>query len=217
MIWRYTIRNKPLHIIEIYHPPSNGKHNTTNGMFMDDIIELLTNKLPQYQDSILLGDFNIHIEDQTNADAVIFNKTMRALSLKQHILGPTHVRGNTLDLIFTWLSNSFNIINTTPHGYISDHCMVSVDINIKKQKYPIKTKEIRDRTKLTGPTLAQNFTPPDFNENTTIDEAASQLNIELHKALDATAPIKSIKFTNRPKHPWFNKFIQRTEECSKKS
>ena len=70
--------------------------------------------------------------------------------------------------------------------------MVSVDINIKKQKYPIETKEIRDRTKLTGPTLAQNFTPPDFSENTTIDEAASQLNTELHKALDTTASIKSI-------------------------
>ena len=86
--------------------------------------------------------------------------------------------------------------------------MVSVDINIKKQKYLIKTKEIRDRTKLTGPTLAQNSTPPDFNENTTIDEAASQLNTELCKALDATAPIKNIKFTNRPKHSWFNKFIR---------
>ena len=75
--------------------------------------------------------------------------------------------------------------------------MVSVDINIKKQKYPIETKEIRDR-KLTGPTLAQNFIPSNFNENTTIDKTASQLNTELHKALEATAPIKSIKFTNRP-------------------
>ena len=72
---------------------------------------------------------------------------MRALSLEQHISGPTHVRGNTLDLIFTQLSNSFNITNTTSHGYISDNCMVSVDINTEKQKYPIETKEIRDRTK----------------------------------------------------------------------
>ena len=113
-----------------------GTHNTTNGMFIDDITELLTNKLPQYQNSILLGDFNVHIEDQTNADAVIFNETMRALGLEKHILGPTHVRGNTLDLIFTQLSNSFNITNTTLHRYILDHCMVSVNINIKKTKIP---------------------------------------------------------------------------------
>ena len=88
--------------------------------------------------------------------------------------------------------------------------MVSVDINIKKQKYPIQTKEIRDETKLAGPMLAQNF-----KESATIDEAASQLNTELHKALDATAPIKSIKFNNRPKHPWFNKYIREQKSVVK--
>ena len=68
--------------------------------------------------------------------------------------------------------------------------------------------EKRDRTKIIGPILAQNFKFPEFNENTTIDEATSQFNTELLKAIDATAPNKSIKFTNRPKHPWFNKFIR---------
>ena len=103
-ICRYTIRKKRIHIIGIYHPTPNGEHNTTNGIFIDDITELLVYKLPQYQNSIILGDFNIHIEDLTNADAVISNDTMRALGLKQHISGSTRVKGNTLDLIFTQLS-----------------------------------------------------------------------------------------------------------------
>ena len=143
-IWRYTIRNKPIHIIRIYHPPSNGKHNKTNGMFINDITELLVNKLTQYQNSVILEDFNIHIEDLMNVDAVIFNDTMRALGLEQHISSPTHVKESTLDLFFTQLSNSFDIIITTLHGFIPDHSMVSVDININKQKYPIETKKIRD-------------------------------------------------------------------------
>ena len=199
----------------MYHSPPKGEYNTTNGMFIDDITELLTDKLPQYQNSMLLGDFNVHIEDQTNTDAVVFNETMTALSLEQHILGPTHVRGNTLDLIYTQLSNSFKVTNATSHGYISHHCMVSVDINIMKQKHPIETKEIRDKTKLAGPTLAQNFTPPQIKENVTTDEATSQLDTELCKALDATAPIKSIKFTIRPKHPWFNKYIRKQKSMVK--
>ena len=184
-------------------------------MFIDDITELLVNKLPQYQNSIILGDFNIHIEDLANADAVIFNDTMRALGLEQHISGPAHVNRNTLDLIFTQLSNSFNIINTTLHGYISDHCLGSVDINIKKQKYPTKTEDIRNRTNINGPTLAKNFKPPEFSEGTTIDEAISRFNMELLKALNAIARIKSIKFTNRPKHPWFNKFIRKQRRVVK--
>ena len=94
--------------------------------------------------------------------------------------------------------------------------MVTVDINIKKEKYPIETKAIRDRTKIIGPTLAQNFTPSELNEDTTIDEATNQFNTELLKALDAIVPIKSIKFTNRPKHPWFNKFIREQRSVFKK-
>ena len=172
--------------------------NTTQQMGCSLITPQATSQ--QYQNSIILGDFNIHIEDLTNADAITFNDAMRALGLEQYISGPTHVRGNTLDPIFTQLSNSFNITNTTLQGYILDHCMV---YQHKETKVPIKTKEIRDRTKLTGPTLAQNFTSPDFNEDTTIGEVTSQFNTELLKALDATTPIKSIKFTNRPKHPWF--------------
>ena len=155
-VWRYTIRNKPIHIIRMYHPPPHGEHNTTNGMFIDGITELLVNKLPQYQNSIILGDFNIHVEYIIYVDTIIFNDTMRVLGLEQHISGPTHVKGNTVDLIFTQLSNSFDIINPILHGFISDHYMVPVDININKQKYPIETKKIRDRTKITGPTLAQN-------------------------------------------------------------
>ena len=198
-------------------------------MFINNITELLVNKLPLYQNSIILGNFNIHIEDLTNANAVILNDTMTTLGLEQYISGQTHVKGNTLDLIFMQLSNSFDITNTTLHGFISDHCMVSVNINIKKQKYPIditnttlhgfisdhcmvsvninikkqkypiETKKIGDRTKITGPTLAQNFTPPEFNEDTTIDEATSQCNTELLKARNAISPIKCLKFTNRPK------------------
>ena len=116
---------------------------------------------------------------------------MRPLGLEQYISGPTHVKGNTLDLIFTQLSNSFDI-NIKLHGFISDHCMVSVDIKINKQKYPIETKKIRDRTKISRPYLAQNFTAQQFNEDTTIDEASSQFNMELLKALDAITIIKSI-------------------------
>ena len=91
---------------------------------------------------------------------------MRAIGLEHHISGPTHVKGNTLDLIFTQLSNSFDIINTKLHGFISDHCMASVDININKQKYPTETKKIKRQTKISGPTLTQNFTPPEFNKDT---------------------------------------------------
>ena len=80
-------------------------------MFLDEIMELLMTLIPKYNNILLLGDFNMHIEDVSNADNIIFNDTMEALGLIQHIKLPTYRQGNTLYLIFNeangqlWMSN----------------------------------------------------------------------------------------------------------------
>ena len=76
-------------------------------MFIDEITDLLTDTVPKYPNLIILGDFNISTENVTNADTVIFNDTMADLGLQQHVQGPIHKMGNTLDLIFpNWKQGS---------------------------------------------------------------------------------------------------------------
>ena len=48
-----------------------------------------------------MGDFNMHINDMSSNDAVIFKDTLTALGLTQHVTTSTHANGNMLDLIFT--------------------------------------------------------------------------------------------------------------------
>ena len=70
-------------------------------MFLDEITELLTALKPQYHNFIILGDFSLHIKHITNAENLIFNDTVEALGLSQHVKTPTHRQGNILDLIYT--------------------------------------------------------------------------------------------------------------------
>ena len=86
-IWKTILWNKPLHMIGIYHPPPGS--NITNAIFIDKITELLTNRIPKYNNMVLLGDLNIHIDDLSNADSHVFNDTMQAFGFKQHITSPT--------------------------------------------------------------------------------------------------------------------------------
>ena len=76
----------------------------------------------------------MHIEDLTETGTIIFNDTMQALGLKQHVTRPTHKQGNTLDLIFTELTSEIQVTNCTTHGYISDHSPVIIDTNLNKEK-----------------------------------------------------------------------------------
>ena len=112
-------------------------------MFINEITDLLTDIIPKYSNLILLGDFNISTENASNPDTVTFNDTMAALCLQQHVQGPTHIMGNTLYLIFSQLETQFMVTGTASHGFVSDHCMVSIELSLKKSTPPIVRKVIR--------------------------------------------------------------------------
>ena len=132
----------------------------TTSMFIDEITDLLTDIIPKYSNLILLGDFNISIENAPNPEAVIFNDTMAALGLQQHVQGLTHKMGNTLDLIFSQLETQFTVTGTTTHSFVSDHCMVSIELSLKKLTPPIVRKVIRDCSKITPQNFTESYTTP---------------------------------------------------------
>ena len=47
---------------------------------------------------MLIGDFNIHIDNPSHADTNIFNDFLYSLSLQSHVNFPTHIAQHTLDL-----------------------------------------------------------------------------------------------------------------------
>ena len=56
-----------MHITGIYHPPPG--NNITNAIFIDEITELLANRITKYNNMVILGDLNIHIDDLSNTDS----------------------------------------------------------------------------------------------------------------------------------------------------
>ena len=61
---------------------------------------------------------------------VIFNDTMAAHGLQQHVQGPTHKMWATLDLIFSQLEMQLTITGTANHGFVLNHCMVSIELSL---------------------------------------------------------------------------------------
>ena len=94
---------------------------------------------------------------------VTFNDTMAALGLQQHVQGLTHKMGNTLDLIFSQLETQLMVTSTATHGFVSDHCMVSIELSLKKSTPPIVRKVIRDCSKITPQNFTESYTTPYYN------------------------------------------------------
>ena len=77
--------------------------------------------LPNHQNNVFLGDFNLHVSDQLDTDVTIFGDTMDALGLYQHVRFPTHKSGNVLDLILSDFTSDAKVLTTAPGPFVTDH------------------------------------------------------------------------------------------------
>ena len=153
-------------------------------MFLDEVTELLLTLIPKYDNIMLIGDFNMHIEDISNADNIIFNNIMEALGLIHHDKSPAHKQGNILDLIFSEANSQFGMSNCQVNNYISDYAIITIDTNISKKQPPLTTKLIRDNSKLTKENMQSNFKEPTIGDHLGLGHAYDQFTKELQNMLD---------------------------------
>ena len=104
--------------------------------------------------------FYIHVEDHLNTEATIFNDTVQALGLQQHVNKPTHHQGNIFDLIFTEVNSDLKASNCKTSEYLSDHWLVPTDTNTRKEPWERATKSICDTSRLSKQNFINNFTAP---------------------------------------------------------
>ena len=130
-------------ILGIYHAPSSKKSQHTIEQFTDEFLTFYAELIAKYKNLICLGDFNVHINDQSDVGAQSFSDSMYAMGLDQHVDVPTHKHGNTLDLIITESVSSFGICKTAYCDYISDHKMVYVILTVDKDQINSTTTKER--------------------------------------------------------------------------
>ena len=101
-------------------------------MFIDDFIEFMTILLTENSNNIITGDFNLHVNNNEDADAAIFMDTCEALGLYQYITFSTHKLGNILDLLLTEVASDARVLRTHRGPFISDYAATITQLNVKK-------------------------------------------------------------------------------------
>ena len=183
--WSVSINNKSLTITGIYHPPA--KDGITNAMFIDDVTEHLSEILTNKQNNIILGDFNIHIDDPLDPEAGIFNDTMLVLGLIQQVTFPTHTKGNTLDLIFSEMGDSIQFGKIHSGPMLTDHAIVFGELKVTTEEVMVhKIAAITDEM------LLEEFNEniPFDDQNQDLDQLITNLNDELKCVIDTLAHLR---------------------------
>ena len=113
--FQYALQNIAIHKIElllviaVYTPPYSSVNQTTLNTFLNEFPHWLSTKITEDKNIVVVGDFNVHVNDECDIDANIFNDMMIAMGLKQWVTFPTHCNGNTLDLVMTQLGSKLTV------------------------------------------------------------------------------------------------------------
>ncbi len=110
----------------VYRPP--GHHSYFIKEFGDFISELVL-----AADKVLaVGDFNIHVDNDTNALGSAFLDILNSIGVRQYVPGPTHCRNYTLDLILSHGIDINGVEVLKQSDDISDHYLVLCKLHIAK-------------------------------------------------------------------------------------
>ena len=72
--WKVTSKGITTILIGIYHPPYSISNSITNVIFLDDLMEWLSEQTSQDKNIILAGDFNIHVNNLQNNDKASYSQ-----------------------------------------------------------------------------------------------------------------------------------------------
>ena len=151
---------------------------------------------------MVLGDFNIHVNDTSNPNANIFLDTMTALGLKQHVDGPTHRIGNCLDLIFTEELSRAKAVRCSIGRFVSDHCSISCILDIPKENCTRKEITYRKLKDIDRIQLVNDMALEEIKTEK-LDDMVEKLERNFAAAINKQAPEITKVITDRKKKSWY--------------
>ena len=194
-----------IRIAVVYRPPAHSKT-----VFLDEFQEYLDAQSSSSGKLVVIGDFNMHIDKDTDPDATKLRDLLFSMNLDQHVHAPTHILGHTLDLVITRSSEAVLEDLESHPPIMSDHTPLTFSLVTKKppsQKKLVSYRKLKDidldrfKADVEASQLLQ--APP----NTGVNELVHQYNQSLSNILDNHAPLKTKYVTDRTDTPWYNEEV----------
>ena len=198
LLLHVTSFTKTFAIAIIYRPPG------PLGSFLTELNEFLVTLVSTFDDFLLLGDFNIHIDLPNDDSSKKLMLLLNDFSLKQHINVPTHVQGHTLDLLISQANSQLVKSFSVTEG-ISDHNGVIFELSITKQRLQTIKKTFHQYKKFDVAKFENDVINSVLYTNlaTDADACATQYQSVVSNLVSIHAPIVSLTVTQRPPAPWY--------------
>ncbi|XP_058868625.1 uncharacterized protein LOC117972317 [Acipenser ruthenus] len=170
-----------------------------------------------YDRILLLGDFNLHIDNKADSKAIDFLRLLDSLDFIQHVSGPTDNHGHTLDLVISrgLVVNISSIIdpNISDHSCILFEAIVSVPR--KSGAHTIKSRVINSSTVQRFSEIISSA-PSLPLQSLSTELLVDRFNHLCTTTLHTVAPVKTRLVPLKHNAPWINNTIRQIKrDCRK--
>ncbi|KAF7254753.1 Formin-2, partial [Varanus komodoensis] len=170
---------------------------------------------------LVLGDFNLHAETVLTGAAQDFMASMVAMGLSQHVIGPTHERGHTLDLVFSTGQEEDDLrvrnLSLMPLSW-SDHFLIRFELesglSLCKGADPIILVWPRSWMNPDGFLEALGDIPVD-KAGDPVDALVELWNEEMTRAIDTIAPKRPLPPGRDRSSPWYTPELRVTKQVGR--
>uniref|UniRef100_A0A669E0K7 Reverse transcriptase domain-containing protein n=1 Tax=Oreochromis niloticus TaxID=8128 RepID=A0A669E0K7_ORENI len=183
---------KTFYCILIYRPPGPA------GVFLTEFNNLLT-LIIKLEKVVILGDFNLHIDDASCNTAAELITIIESFNFKQH------VSGHTLDLVFSLGLNIHDVCVEDVH--VSDHSCIFFNLSFYVDPSPPK---LMIQRRIINQDAAGSFSAmfdPGMAQND-MDSLILSFNNQCKSILDTVAPLKLTIVHSSNFCPWINENIR---------
>ena len=195
----------------IYRPPPSKRNGFTSSLFFQQFGDLVDSIVIRKESVVILGDLNFHLDNINEPESNRLKDVLFSAGLMQHVVGPTHRSGHTLDVVITGESDNIVKNVTVSNPLISDHSAVHFLLDIappppiRKELVYRKIGDIDIVKWRADITSAFSNIPADL----TTCELVSLYDNKLKNILDCHAPEQRRVLTVKSFSPWFNDEIHK--------
>ena len=211
--WLIQSESHNIRTVVIYRPPYSDDHKVTTGTFFAEFADYVESIVLCSEVLVILGDFNIHLDDSGDCDSIKLLDLIESFGLKQHVVEPTHILGHTLDLVITRQSDEIIKVLPRVDRFISDHGAVLFRLGCTKPSLSVKTISYRKLKSIDLDALQSDLAQSDLCSNPpdSLDDLVSCYNGKLKDTLEKHAPLMTKTIVERPRVPWFNDEIRKAK------
>ena len=215
--FRIQIDNCNVTLLSIYLPPYSTANPVTDRMFIDDFTKWICNQLVVSDHDnklIILGDFNIHVNDEFDENAHNFMDIITVLGLEQHVNFPTHKAGNTLDLVITEMGSKLEVVRSSPGPFWLHHCAVDLIVKLLtvSSVQGADTISVRKLSELEYDRFIEDVHISDLLSISDLSELIYRMEKNMQEALDKQAPLKKKQLPIRTRVPWYTNELKEQKQ-----